>query len=205
MKNIFLFVFIIFILIFKEGIASNYLYYKLIGCESKYAVLYNIRGSESAAIDTAFKQQSGGYAFTNIDKYPPGMYAVKFNDSVYTELIFNKEDIVLEANIGNILMTMNVKQSQENAILFTYWQYAIYIKDSINKLTLTRQKILQKNYGIENAASAKLNENIYKMNEKLYTYIREQHSLHPKCPLLSLSHPQFLVCSGLAHKKAEPY
>ena len=170
--------------------ASNYLYYKLIGCESNYAVLFNIRGNESHAIDTAYKQQSGGFAFTNIEKYPAGMYVVQFNDSVYTELIFNGEDIVLEANIDNILMTMNVKKSQENLILFTYWQYAIYVKDSINKLSLKRQRLLQKNYGIENEVTAKLNLKIYEMNEKLYTYIREQRTLYSEAfaPVLLLSY-----------------
>lgn len=207
MKKYFLLAVFSLFFLASKALASNYLYYKLIGCKSNYALLYNIRGSQSVVLDTAYKQQSGGYAFTSIENYPAGMYAIQFNDSVYTEVILNREDVVLEANIDNILMTMNVKKSQENAILFSYWQYAIYVKDSVNKLTLKRQKLLQKNYGIENDITAKLKLNIYKMNQKLYTYIKEQHSLYPKAlaPVLLLSYQIPSYERYLSDKDNVPY
>ncbi|OIP00648.1 MAG: hypothetical protein AUJ98_07365 [Bacteroidetes bacterium CG2_30_33_31] len=169
---------------------SHFLYYKLNGCASKKAILYNVRGESSVGIDTAYLQQSGGFAFSNIEKYPAGMYVVSFNDSVYTEVILNDEDIVLEANIENILMTMEVRKSVENQILFGYWQYAIMIKDSVNKYNLTRQKILQATYGNENKQSLKLYEDINRLNDKLYDFIDEEKKLHPEsfAPKLLLSY-----------------
>jgi peroxiredoxin len=190
-----------------KALASNFLYYKLHGCKSKTAVLYGIRGNETKAVDTARIQQSGGFAFTGIERYPAGMYVVRFNDSIYTEIIINGEDIVLEADVGNILMTMEVKRSRENQILFTYWQYAIYIKDSVNTLSLMRQKVIQKNRGMENAKSQMLDMKIFKMNEKLYKFIREQHTLYPEAlaPKLLLAYQIPSYKHYLAEEGNEPY
>ena len=199
--------FAIFLFLGLQSQGSNFLYYKLKGSKDKQAVLFSIRGSVTKPIDTALRQQSGGYAFFDIDKYPAGMYVVRFNDSIYTELIINNEDIDIEADVNNILMTMQVKRSVENAILFSYWQYAIYIKDSINKLNFKRQKVLKKNRGYENEQSQNLSLRIYKMNNKLYEYIEKQHELYPKAlaPKLLLAYQLPSYQRYLEEKGNRPY
>lgn len=158
---------------------SNYLFYRLKGCKSPYAVLLSNRGDVTKPVDTAYLQQSGGYAFTNIQNYPPGIYTVYFNDSVYTEVIFNNENIVLDADINNILMSIEVKQSIENSILFGYWKYAIEVKDTINMLTMNLQKVLQNTGGQENKATEKYRYKIDYLNNKLYNSILKSKELYP--------------------------
>lgn len=159
---------------------SNYLYYRLNGCKSPYAVLYSTRGNITKPIDTAYRQQSGGYAFLNIDRYPTGIYTVEFNDSVYTELIFNNEDVVVEADMNNILMTMKVKKSIENLILFDYWQNAIVLKDSIAQMNFRLQKMLSDNYGDENEATEKLWKKIDFYNNQVISYLKKLKEAYPK-------------------------
>lgn len=167
---------------------SNYLFYKLNGCTTEYAVLFSNRGDEMRPVDTAFRQQSGGYAFTNIGSFPAGIYTVYFNDSVFTEVIINGEDIVLEADIDNILMTMEVRSSIENSILFGYWKYAISIKDTVNQLNLRLQKMMQLSSGMETAESRIISQKIDKLNTELYDNVVKSIELYPNAFAPKLLH-----------------
>lgn len=186
---------------------GSYLFYKLKGIKDKEAVLYSVRGNEVKPIDTAQIQQNGAFVFTNIDQYPAGMYSVRFNDSVFTEVIFNKETIVLEANYENVLMTMDVKKSLENKILFGYWKYAIEVKDSINQYSLRRQKIMQKSGGVENKQSLKLQSKINRLDLQIYKYIEDLKKAYPTAfaPNLLLSYQIPTYKRFLSFKDNNPY
>jgi peroxiredoxin len=158
---------------------GHYLFYKLNGAQADYVVLFNNRGENTKAIDTAYRQQSGGYAFMNIQKYPPGVYTVMFDDSTYTELIFNNESIVLESDYNDILLSMQVKSSLENKILFNYWKYAIMVKDSINRNSFTLQRILQKNGGVENSKTEALRQEIDALQDRLFMNVKKSMELYP--------------------------
>ncbi len=162
------------------GFSTNhYLYYLLNGYKGDKAVLYGVRGSESFAIDTAYKQSTGAFVFQNIDKYPAGMYKIYFNDSLYTEVIFNDEDIVLESDVRNIISNMNVKKSVENSILFDYWNFAVRMRDSITRLSFERDKIEKATYNSNHPKILAINKKIEAFNKDLQYYVINKNKEFP--------------------------
>ncbi len=160
--------------------SGNFCYYKLNGFTGNKALLYNIRGSESKVIDTAYRQSNGAYVFMDINKYPAGMYKIYFNDSLYTEVIFNNnEDILLESNVNNIIGSMVVKNSIENAILFSYWQNALMIRDSISRLQFERNKIEKTTYNSNHPRIKEIDKKIIKFNNELRNFVLNMGKSYP--------------------------
>lgn len=151
--------------------ANHYLYYLLHGYTGNKALLFNIKGSKSSVIDSTFKQSTGAFVFENIEKYPAGMYRVYFNDSIYTEVIFNDEDINLESDVRNIISEMKVKKSTENAILFDYWNFAISTQDSITRLSYEKNKIEKTTYNSNHPRILEINKRIMALNLDLRHYV----------------------------------
>jgi len=156
---------------------SHFCYYRLQNYSGSRAVLYAMRGNQTIAIDTA-RVQLNSFVFSNIERYPAGMYRISFNDSLFTEVIFNNEDIVLEADANNVLYTMKVKQSEENKILFNYWIYAMKVRDSINHVRFEREKL--KNIGQMTSKKKRAFENrIDVLNNRLSNYIEDKATNNP--------------------------
>jgi peroxiredoxin len=151
--------------------SGNFCYYSLKGFTGNKALLYSIRGSETKVIDTAYRQSTGAFVFMNINKYPAGMYKIYFNDSIYTEVIFNNEDILLETNVNNIIGNMTVKNSVENAILFSYWQYALITRDSITRLSFEKDKIEKTTYNSNHPRIKAIEKRIDYFNNELRHYV----------------------------------
>ena len=176
------FTIVIVLLISLENIAnsqSNYLYYLLNEYKGNKAILFSTKGSDNTALDTAFRQSTGAFVFTHIEKYPAGMYRVYFNDSLYTEVIINGEDIVIESSASNIVMKMNIKKSIENSILFDYWKFALSIRDSITRLAWERDQIEQATYDSYHPDIIKINNRIEYFNNELYYYVQHTNTDYP--------------------------
>ena len=156
---------------------SHFCYYRLQNYSGSRAILYAMRGNQTIAIDTA-RVQLNAFVFSNIERYPAGMYRISFNDSLFTEVIFNNEDVVLEADANNVLYTMKVKKSEENNILFNYWVYAMKVRDSINHVRYEREKLKNKGQ-ITNKRKRDFENRLDVLNNRLADYIEDKATNNP--------------------------
>jgi len=173
---------IIFLFSIKSMYAQeeHYLYYALNNYSGNRVILASIIGSSTIPIDTAYKQSTGAFVFNNTERHPVGMYKLVFNDTIYTELVINNENIVIESDANNIIQNMVVKKSIENKILFNYWKYALMVKDTISTLSFKRDKIEKRTYDSNHPEIIKINKHIEELNNEIYYYIERQISEYPK-------------------------
>ncbi len=185
------------------GQHEHYLYYQLHGFTGKRGILFAIEGSKSIPLDTVGRQSTGAIVFHNIEKYPVGMYRVYFNDSLYTEVIINNENIVLESSITNIIKNMQVQRSTENALLFDYWKLAIATKDSISRLSYEIDKIEKKTYNSNHPKILALKKRIENINNNLKNYVNTIEKEYPKLFAPRLLHA-YMYPDYKAYQKAHP-
>jgi len=159
---------------------QHYLYYSLSNFKGEKVILYSVIGGNTFPVDTTYRQSTGAFVFNNTEKLFPGMYKLVFNDSIYTEVIINNEDIVIESDARNIIQNMVVKKSLENTILFNYWKYALQIRDSITRLSFKRDKIEKRTYNSNHPEIIKINERIEFFNNEIFYYIERQSKNYPK-------------------------
>ncbi|OYT12114.1 MAG: hypothetical protein B6I18_01880 [Bacteroidetes bacterium 4572_112] len=158
---------------------SNTLFYNLNGFKGDKVVLFSTFGDQVKPIDTAYRQSTGAYVFFNINLLATGVYTVYFNDSLYTELIINKEDIVIRADAKNLMASIQVLKSQENKILFDYWNYAIEVKDSTMIYEYKIRKIELKTYDTDDARIVKMKARIKAMEDGIDKYVAYQAKKYP--------------------------
>ena len=156
---------------------SKVCYYRLTNFSGSRAILYALKGNQTIALDTA-RVQLNAFVFSNIERYPVGMYRIVFSDSLFTEVIFNKEDVVLEADAQNVLFSMKVKRSVENKLLFDYWKYAMKVRDSVVHVRYQREKLT--NLGqLTNKKKRAFEDRIDVLNRHLHDYIEDKAEKNP--------------------------
>ena len=156
---------------------SKVCYYRLTNYSGSRAILYALKGNQTIALDTA-RVQLNAFVFSNIERYPAGMYRISFNDSLFTEVIFNNEDVILEADAQNVLFSMKVKRSAENKVLFDYWKYAMKVRDSIVHVRYQKEKLA--NLGqLTNKKKRAFENRIDVLNSHLYNYIEDKATKNP--------------------------
>jgi len=192
-----------FLLLNVYSQTEQYLYYSLNNFNGNRVILTSIIGSSNIPIDTAYKQSTGAFVFNNIEKHPAGMYRLIFNDTIYTEIIINHENIVIESDANNIIQNMVVKKSIENKILFNYWKYALMVRDTISTLSFKRDKIEKRTYDSKHPEIIKINKHIEELNDEIYYYIERQIIEYPKlfAPLLLKS---YVIPSMEKYNKQNP-
>ena len=158
---------------------SNTLFYNLNGFKGEKAILFSTKGDLVNPIDTAYRQSTGAYVFFDIDKLATGVYTVYFNDSLYTELIINKEDIVIRAEASNLLTSIKVLKSEENKILFNYWNYALEVKDSTTIYQYRIRKLELKTYDTNDPRILKMKRRIKAMEDGIDKYVAYQAVKYP--------------------------
>jgi len=156
---------------------SKVCYYRLTNYSGSRAILYALKGNQTIALDTA-RVQLNAFVFSNIERYPAGMYRISFSDSLFTEVIFNNEDVVLEADARNVLFSMKVKRSAENKVLFDYWKYAMKVRDSIVHVRYQKEKLA--NLGqLTNKKKRAFENRIDALNSHLHNYIEDKATKNP--------------------------
>jgi thiol-disulfide isomerase/thioredoxin len=145
----------------------------------KTAVLFSVKGSDNIPVDTITKQSTGAFVFNDIDQYPAGMYRVYFNDSLFTEVIINKEDIVLESDAKDVVNAMKVQKSIENLILFEYWKFALEVRDSLTLLSLSKSQIETQNPVASQAKTQQINQKIDQLNDSLMSFVDQLQKNYP--------------------------
>ncbi|MBN2745779.1 MAG: redoxin domain-containing protein [Bacteroidales bacterium] len=159
--------------------SSLTLSYRLIHSSDSFAVLLSHSGEMTRRIDTAFRQDNDLFVFQSIERFPTGSYTVYFNDSTYTEIILNNENVALEAHSDNILPTMKVLESVENQLLFNYWKYAFIIQDTISHYVYKMNQ-LQKFDDYEQRSDYLMYEKKVKiLNDFLFNTVRKMMTEYP--------------------------
>jgi len=184
---------------------SHYCYYRLENYSGSRAILYALRGSKVIPLDTA-RVQLNAFVFSNIERYPVGMYRIKFDDTLFTELIFNDEDVVIEADARSILTSMKVKKSEENGLLFSYWDYALKVRDSIASVGFEKDKMYKT--GRYSAKQLEIfDKRIEQLNDNLYNYIENIAETYPNlfAPVILRSYLIPSYQRYLKDKENQPY
>ena len=203
MVRIFLFLILVLGLINYSTAQSKNLFYILDGFKGEKAILYSIKGDFVKPIDTAYRQSTGSFVFFGIEKYEAGVYNIYFNDSLYTQVIINNENIVLHANSKDLLNSINVSESVENKLLFDYWKYAILVKDSILIYQYQISEIEQRTFDSNHPRIKFMENRIDILNQDIYKYILNQSISFPDkfAPVLLKS---YLVPSMLNYNINNP-
>lgn len=203
--RIFYFIAILFLLTSNTIEAQHNLLLRIHNTQHSQAVLYAIKGGNSIAVDTAQKHL-GAFAFSNIDQYPCGVYKVFLSDDVYLETILNGEDVSIEADATNLLLSVKVHQSVENQILFAYWKYAYTIRDSMVNLQLRRQIAIKNNNDLPTPETLEIDKKVLRMNKAMESYAYQQALDYPKAfaPVLLVAY-QIPSYQTYVEQGNEPY
>lgn len=118
MKNLLL------ILCWTFGVASfaqNYrLEIEVDHLEPSEVYLANFYGDRNSVIDTAYSDTTGRIAFIMPASYPSGMYRIFLTKEVFFDIIFNKEDIVIETDYNDLYESLVVMESEENQLYYEF-------------------------------------------------------------------------------------
>jgi thiol-disulfide isomerase/thioredoxin len=107
--------------------------YTLNGVKDTMAWLCQVQGKEVFAIDSCILKDET--ALFEVDSMMPhGVYKIVFNDTLFTDIIYAGEAIRLISALPDIIGSMQVMQSEENRLLFGYWQFYFRIQDTLDQV-----------------------------------------------------------------------
>lgn len=169
------------LLLITTGLCAQKKYkleYTIYGFSGDKAVLKSMYGSVFTPLDSC--KVIDGFAHFSLDSgMYTGMYRIQFNDSIFTDIIFNNEDIVLSTEVNNMLVSMNVEESYENMILFSYWEYAISVKDSVIRLSMEAQKAIRRDGGSPGKNYQQIQNRVFQLNESVRQYAESLGKMYP--------------------------
>jgi peroxiredoxin len=161
-----------------EENSSKKITYELADYNVDKAILYQVQGSKTTAVDST-TSNNNVFEFNEIQDYEVGIYRIVFTDTVYTEIIINNENIHIKASANDLLGSVEVIESQENKILFDYWKYAMDIRADLQVLRMQRQNEINKGNNISNKTLKEIDNKIFELNNKLEKYSSEKREEYP--------------------------
>ncbi len=175
------FLLLFFMLSVSGGVLAQKTYsvqYTINGFTGNKAVLESMYGSKMLPVDS-FEVVDGVLRFDIDSGLPVGMYRLVFTDSIFTDIIFNNEDIMMQTEMNNILPAMNVLQSYENMVLFNYWKYAIAVKDSLTRLIIEAQHAIRRDGGTPGKNYRKVENRAAKLRQSVVDYSETLQKMYP--------------------------
>jgi peroxiredoxin len=104
------------------------------GGEGKKIILSRVYGGQEFAIDSVVLKPGGDFVF--IIKGPfSGLCRISFPDSVYIDVVVNHENIVFSCSADAPESTINIVQSAENTVYYSFLRSVSVLDDSIRILT----------------------------------------------------------------------
>lgn len=155
-----------------------YIRYYVEGFTGNKAVLQSMYGSTMTPIDSVAVEY-GMLEFTVDSGLPTGIYRILLTDTIFTDLIFNNENIDMRTIMFNILPAMQVMESFENMVLFNYWKYAVAIKDSITRLSLESSRAIRQDGGSPGKNYQLLYDRLVKLNNSVPEYAENLGKMYP--------------------------
>ncbi len=115
---------------------QNYeLSYNVKGLTAKSAYLISVKGNTYDVVDSC-KITNGLIKFAFNDSLPAGVYRMAFADSLFTDVILNKESVMMENTMPS-LNHLTVVHSEENRIYYAYWKLSRLLNDTIDAIATT--------------------------------------------------------------------
>ncbi|MFO7723323.1 MAG: redoxin domain-containing protein [Bacteroidales bacterium] len=175
--------FVILILILDKTVypqAKGYdITYTLHGIKDTMAWLCQVYGNEVYAIDSCkISNETARFEQTNED-IPHGVYKILFNDTLFTDIIFTGEKVTLESRIPDIIGSMKVRESEENTLLFGYWQYYFRLQDTLDEVIRRGRELYYASQGKPSKALDELEKRADQLEKQKIDYIIRMKYDHP--------------------------
>ena len=103
--------------------------YQIQGIDTSMVYLNLTKGSNHLRLDSAYS--SNGRVEFAMKNRPTGVYRLEFADSLYTDIIYNQENVKLRNNLSDLASGLEVVESAENQIFYRYWKQSQLTSDSI--------------------------------------------------------------------------
>lgn len=181
MKTSFYILTLFFIVILLQTSAQPRIFridYTLHGVQDTMGWLCEVKGKEVFAIDSS-KISSGNVSFEVDSSLPHGVYKVVFNDTLFTDIVFGGEDIILESSLPDIIGKMKVYGSVENTLLFGYWQYYFRIRDTLDDVIRRGRELYYASQGKPSKALDELQNRADQLEQQKIDYVLRMMKEYP--------------------------
>jgi thiol-disulfide isomerase/thioredoxin len=136
------------------------------GCKGEKIILSAVYGKEIIAVDSSYLDKNCAFHFAFKQAEYKGLYRLSISDSNYADIIFNKENIIVESGIKDLGGKMKIGSSVENKLLYFYKEKISGLNDSISRLTSLGQQLYEKDAAGNAATLKKLAQQIELFNAK---------------------------------------
>jgi thiol-disulfide isomerase/thioredoxin len=148
------------------------------GLPAGTAYLLSVRGNSLEAIDSCqVKDQC--IRFSIQEDRPAGMYRMAFCDSLFTDVIFNRENIHITSESMLPDLSPEVSSSDENKVYFAYWRVAQRINDTVNLIASTGDAMYEASGHKMTPALDSMQRKAYALNKRLQLFADSLVRTHP--------------------------
>ncbi|MFC2114500.1 redoxin domain-containing protein [Bacteroidota bacterium] len=131
-------------------------------------------GNNKFIRDTAEVNNKGIAVFSGKEAIPGGIYLIIIPDKNYFEFIFSENKIYMETDTGDFVANMNVIESEENKIFYSYLRFMQ--ETHIEKLAYEKQYELIKSDSIK---VEQIKKDIRALDQKVIDYRQNIINTHP--------------------------
>jgi peroxiredoxin len=167
-RNIFLSI-LLFLFAFTIQAQKYSIRYSVKGLNIKKAYLLSVYGSRYDLVDSC-KVINGEIVFSLSDSVKPGVYRLSFADSLYTDFIYNHENVVMSNNMINLSDNLVVNSSEENRVFYAYWKMSKFINDTVNLIAKTGDAMYEASKHILTHALDSMQHKAWALNKRLNEY-----------------------------------
>jgi thiol-disulfide isomerase/thioredoxin len=145
--------------------------YTLHGLQDTMAWLCQVYGNEVYAIDSCVIRDQTARFEQSQEESPSGVYKIVFNDTLFTDIILSGEKVVLESRLPDIIGSMKVMASEENRLLFGYWQFYFRIQDTLDEVIRQGRELYYASQGKPSKALDALEKRADQLEKQKIDYI----------------------------------
>jgi peroxiredoxin len=131
--------------------------------------LSSVRGKVHTPIDSVFSEK-GIIKFNSENPIPVGVYRIDFGKNLFTDIILNRENIVMQNDVESLLDDLVVIESNENKIYYDYWRTSLYINDSFDLISEMGQSIYEANNKVMNSELDSMAKKAFSLQTNLDQY-----------------------------------
>ncbi len=144
--------------------------YVLHDTQDTMAWLCKLYGGEVIAVDSC-RMRGDTAIFKGEQLLEHGVYKIVFNDTLFTDIVFTGEVIDLESTFPYIIQKMQVHRSEENRILFDYWDFYFRIQDTLDEVISRGREIYYANQGKPSKELDKLEQRSDSLEKRKQDYV----------------------------------
>ena len=126
------------------SVAQYHINYDVKGLKPAEVYLSSIKGSSYTPIDSVYSENEQ-IKFNIPETLPVGIYRISFGKNLFTDVVLNHENVVMQNDLESMLDKLEVIESEENKIYYDYWRTSLYINDSIDLISKIGQKLFEAN------------------------------------------------------------